>query len=85
MFNFFSELKKVVKKEKFVDRYNIVNMSGKILYVEGHTGICKLSQNQIAFKFKGGMVIVEGEDMSLAELSETTIKIVGKIKRVEAL
>lgn len=85
MFNFFSELKKIAKNEKFVDKYNIVNMSGKILYVEGHTGICKLSQSLIAFKFKGGIITVEGEEMSLAELSETTIKIVGQIKRVEAI
>lgn len=85
VFNFFSELKKLVKKEKFIDRYNIVNMSGRILYVEGHTGLCQLSQTLITFKFKGGMIIVEGSDMILGELSETTIKIVGNIKRVEAM
>lgn len=85
MFNFFSELKKIVKKEKFIDRYNIVNMSGKILYVEGHTGLCHLSKELITFKFKGGVIIVEGKDMVMSELSETTLKIVGEIKRVEAL
>ena len=85
MFNFFSELKKIAKNEKFVDKYNLINMSGKILYIEGHTGVCKLSHTLIAFKVKGGMIAVEGEDMSLAELSETTIKIVGQIKRVEAI
>lgn len=85
MFNFFSELKKIAEKEKFIEKYNIINMSGKILYVEGHKGICQLSKEIITFKVKSGIIIVEGQNMILNELSETTLKIVGDIKRVEAM
>ena len=60
-------------------------MSGKILYVEGHTGIVSLSKENISFKFKGGVIIVEGKDLVLSELMPTTLKITGSILRVESL
>lgn len=85
MFNFFDELKKIIKNEKFIEKYNIVNMSGKILYVEGHTGICQLSREIISFKFKGGVIIVEGKDLILNELMDKTLKITGEIKKIEAV
>ncbi len=85
MFNFFNELKKTLKNEKLTDKYNIVNMSGRILYVEGHTGICQLSKEAISFKFKGGVIIVEGRDLVLSELMDKTLKITGEIKKVEAI
>lgn len=85
MFNFFDELKKTIKNQNILDRYNIINMSGKILYVEGHTGIVSLSKENISFKFKGGVIIVEGKDLVLSELMPTTLKITGTILRVESL
>lgn len=85
MFNFFDELKKTIKNQNILDRYNIINMSGKILYVEGHTGIVSLSKENISFKFKGGVIIVEGKDLVLSELMPTTLKITGSILRVESL
>lgn len=85
MFNFFDEIKKALKSQKFTEKYNIINISGRILYVEGHLGICKLSKRQISFKVKGEMIIVEGEDLMLFELMDKTLKITGNIKRVEVL
>lgn len=85
MFNFFDELKKSLKNEKFADKYNIVLVSGKLLYAEGHAGVCQLSKEVISFKYKGGVIVVEGKDLILNELLETTLKITGEIKRVEAL
>lgn len=85
MFNFFDEIKKVLKNNSFVQKYNMVNMSGKLLYVEGHAGILRLSKEEISFKYKGGVIIVEGKDLMLSELMPQTLKITGEIKRVEAL
>ncbi len=85
MFNFFDEIKKAAKNQKLTERYNIVNISGSILYVEGHLGICRLSNQQITFKVKGGIINVEGEGLVLFELMDKTLKITGQIKRVEAL
>ncbi len=83
MFNFFNEIKSNLKTQ--IDGFNIVNISGVILYVEGHLGLLTLSRQSISFKVKGGAFLVEGDDMILAELNENTIKISGKIKKVEQL
>jgi len=85
MFNFFGEVKEKIKnpnKFKF-DAFNVINISGHMIYAEGHTGLVGLSKEQISFKVKGGIIVVQGSDMFLEELSENTIKICGNIKKVE--
>ena len=84
MFNFFDEIKNSLQKTDLAG-YNLVLISGKILYAEGHTGICQLSKEHISFKFKGGVITVEGKDLTLAELQDKTLKITGQIKKVEAI
>ena len=84
MFNFFDEIKGALQKTELAG-YNLVNISGKILYAEGHTGICQLSKESISFKYKGGVIMVEGKDLVLEELQERTLKITGHIKKVEAI
>ncbi len=85
MFNFFAEIKDNLKNPKGLEfeGFNLINMSGHLLYVEGHLGLVTLSKELVSFKVKGGVVMVEGSEMILAELSENTIKICGKIKKVE--
>ena len=85
MFNFFAEIKKCVKNYDGTGEYNLVNISGQIVYVEGHKGIVTISQNMMMFKVKNGRVIIEGKDLVLAELSDDTLKISGKIIKVEAV
>jgi len=83
MFNFFDEIKQNLKKNDFLPSYNLINLSGKILYVEGHCGLTILSSTVISFKIKKGRIIVEGTDLFLSELSQNTLKIEGNIKKVE--
>jgi len=85
VFNFFDEIKKGLSNVEpdLINSYNIVNISGKILYVEGHLGLTTLSKEMISFKVKRGRVVVEGKNMLLNELTENTMKIVGDIVRVE--
>ncbi len=83
MFNFFNEIKGNLKNN--FDSFNIINISGHLLYVEGHLGLVTLSKELISFKVKGAVVMVEGSEMILAELNENTIKITGNIKKVEQL
>lgn len=85
MFNFFEEIKGQLRRvdKNLLSSYNMVNLSGKILYVEGHLGLTVLSPTVIAFKIKKGRVEVEGENLFLSELSSNTLKIEGQIKRVE--
>ncbi len=79
MFNFFGEIKSKVD----VDSFHIINISNKLIYIEGQRGLLTLSTEQISFKVKSGVFIVDGQNLSLAELTENTIKIAGKIKKVE--
>ena len=85
MFNFLNEIAEVAKKSKDIalDNFNIINLSGKVLYVEGHMGLITLSKEMVSFKIKKGVVMIEGRNLILAELSENTIKICGEIKKVE--
>lgn len=85
MFNFFNEVKDNIKNPKNLDLngYNIINISGHLLYVEGHMGLVTLSKELISFRVKKAVIMVEGKDMILSELSDNTIKICGQIKKVE--
>ncbi len=87
MFNFLNEVKQNLKNPQGLDLngFNIINLSGHLLYVEGHLGLVTLSKELISFKVKKSVIIVEGKDMILSELSDNTIKIVGQIKKVEQI
>ncbi len=87
MFNFFNEIKSNLKNKTLhgLDSFNIINLSGNLLYVEGHTGLVTLSKELISFKVKGAVFLVEGQNMLLCELSENTLKISGQIKKVEQI
>lgn len=84
MFNFFDELKtKTTHIKELIHDFNIVNVSGRVLYVEGHAGLTILDKNMIAFKINKGRVVVEGEDLVLSELTSNTMLIEGKILKTE--
>mgnify|MGYP000634531143 CR=1 FL=1 len=85
MFNFFNEIKDKgqLNNPEFLNSYNIVNMSGKLLYVEGHCGVTVISKDLIAFKIKKGRVVVEGNDFIVKELTENTLLVQGEIKKTE--
>ena len=85
MFNFLEEIKENLKDSAGFDSFNLINLSGKLLYVEGHLGLVTLSKEIISFKVKKAAIIVEGENLTLAELSDNTIKICGTIKKVEEI
>lgn len=84
VFNFFDEIKsKVNLDHNLLNDYNIINISGKLLYVEGHQGVTIITKEMVAFKIKKGRVVVEGQDMILNELTENTLLLQGKIIKME--
>ncbi len=86
MFNFLNEVKQGLKNTEIdLNGFNLINLSGRILYVEGHLGLVTLSKELISFKVKKAVIVVEGKDMMLSELSDNTIKICGQIKKVEQI
>ena len=82
MFNFFDELKRKGDGNIIYD-FNIVNISGKMLYAEGHLGLTVMNEKMVAFKIKGGRVVIEGEGLFLSELTDNTMLIKGKIVKME--
>lgn len=84
MFNFFDEIKRKATHYKgMLNDFNIVNISGRLLYVEGHLGLIVLTRQLITFKIKKGRVMIEGENMTLSELTHNTMIIEGKIVKTE--
>ena len=84
MFNFFDELKSefALKDDAFAE-FSIIDIAGKLLYLEGHKGLLALSEEKICVKVKKGEIVVAGKGLSLAKLSHNTIAIKGKIEKVE--
>ena len=84
VFNFFDEIKaKTAHCKDMLFDFNIVNISGNLLYVEGHKGLTILTNEIIAFKTKKGRVVVEGINMMLTELTNNSMLIEGKIVKTE--
>lgn len=85
MFNFFNEIKNKASGIDYnlLNEYNIINLSGKLLYVEGHQGVTIINSDMVAFKIKKGRVVVEGKDLVLSELTSNTLLLQGVIIKVE--
>lgn len=86
MFHFFSSLQKEFKLPKEIfGVYNVVLISGNFLYLEGHKGILKLSDDNITFRVKGGIVVILGTNLIVKELTVSTASVIGNIKSFEVL
>lgn len=85
VFNFFNEIKNKASGIDYnlLNEYNIINLSGKLLYVEGHQGVTIISSDMVAFKIKKGRVVVEGKELVLSELTSNTLLLQGVIIKVE--
>lgn len=83
IFNFFSELKAKCGVLDIAPPYNIVNMGGQIVYIEGQKGLLKLSSETISCKLKNGYVEVKGTGLMVKELTSSTILLQGKIYKIE--
>ena len=82
MFNFFSEIKNELKLPSFEEGYNLVNINGKAVYIEGHKGLVSLSDELVRFKVKDKIISVTGEELKLKILSSVTLSITGEIKSI---
>ena len=84
VFNYLGELKKELNlPENIFKSYNLINISGNFLYVEGHLGLIIISSEKIIFKVKSGKIEVKGKGLFLKTLSQNTLAIQGKIYKIE--
>jgi sporulation protein YqfC len=85
MFNFFSEIKKDLQLPDFDGGYNIININGKAVYVEGHKGLVSLAEDLVRFKVKDKIVSVKGKELKLKILSSVTLSIAGEIEEISVI
>lgn len=80
MFNFFLELKNKCNnlKDKIVP-YQLVMVGDSLLYVEGKITLMTLSMETIVFKVDNLIITVSGKNLTLKDITQNTITIVGKI------
>lgn len=84
IFNYLGEIKKELKiPDNIFKSYNLVNISGNLLYVEGHLGLIIISPDTIIFKVKSGKIEIKGKGLFLKTLSQNTLVIQGKIYKIE--
>lgn len=82
MFNFFSEIKKELKLPNFTEGYNIVNINGKAVYIEGHKGLLSLSNETVKIKVKDKVITVLGKQLKLKIMSSVTLSVSGEIESI---
>lgn len=85
--NLLDEIDSYVAKEygiTFKD-YRLVNISGKVLYIEGHTGINILGQNEMSFRLKKKLLTIKGENLTVKYFDNSTAIVLGRIVQVEVI
>lgn len=86
MFNFFDDLKKEFKfQPNALMAFNLVMVSNSLIYLEGHKGLLKLSDDNVCVRVKKGVVCVLGKNLKIAEMTQKTIAISGEISKIEVL
>lgn len=85
IFNFFQELKtKCCWPKNGAQEYSIINISGKIVYVEGQKGLLVLSSDMVVLKLSGSKKLeIKGANLLVRELTSSTIILEGKIYKTE--
>lgn len=66
--------------------YQLVNVSGKAVYISGHKGIVVFSDKQMVFKLKNRKTLmVVGKELSIIEMDEASALIGGEIISLEVV
>ena len=85
MFNFFNEL--ALEYGATIgdwNNFNLVNISNKLVYVEGQKGVIKISTECMTFRVKKSIISVFGQNLIIKRITDTTLVIQGEIKQIES-
>lgn len=72
--------------EKFMNgvetsiNYRLVNLGGKMLYVEGIKSMVSFEQNEMKFQLNKQLLTITGNELKIKYLDKTTCTIVGQIE-----
>lgn len=65
--------------------YRYINIGGKLVYVEGQSGILSLSKEEIALKVSNKVCTIKGADLFVKYYDNSTALISGRIVSVVVL
>ena len=65
--------------------FRVVNLGGTSLYAEGIKLVVSLSENEMRFQLKKGLLIIAGANLKVKYLDISTCVITGEIAKVETL
>ena len=82
MFDFIDELKEL--KNNAVG-YRYINYGGKLVIVQGYKDILFFDDTVVTLKLKTGELSILGTKLVVTEFSTNSIKIVGKINKIEVV
>lgn len=85
MFNFFEEIKKDLKLPKFDGEFTFVNINGKAIYIEGQKGLLHLSEEKIMVRVNKKILIINGKNLKIKEMTKETISLTGEIEKTEVV
>ena len=86
MFNFFNDIVADYGLEiDLKNGFNLVNISNKILYIEGQKGIVLISEEVMSFRIKKGVITIYGQNLMLKRITNTTLTIIGNINKIESV
>lgn len=80
MFEFCNDIKEL--KNNILE-YRYQNYGGKVVIVQGYKDIIFFDENSVCLKLKTGEITLSGENLKVEEFSSNTIKIIGKILKIE--
>jgi len=85
--NFIEEICSHIEKEYgvTVQDYRLINLAGKYIYVEGHSGIKSLSEEEISLNLKKKILIIKGEKLLVKYFDNNTIIVEGSIVQTTVL
>ncbi len=65
--------------------YRVTLINGGELLIEGHKGITEYLEGALSVRIRGGKLLVTGEDLTVKEINEQELLLVGKVDRVEVV
>ncbi len=86
MFSFFSEMveKSGIPMDTILNGFRVVNLSNKMVYIEGFLKIVSFEGEFVNLKMKKGMLKVVGENLKIKNLNTNTVLICGNVFSVES-
>lgn len=78
-----NEIEKLMSDAGASVGYRIVNLGGKSVYVEGIKSVISLSESEMQFQLKKGLIIISGTNLKIKYLDLSTCTITGEIRVVE--